>query len=114
MKIVDLQSFASLPAGTVFSIYRSRIFGPLTYKGDDTGAKWNEFFVFDVSEASGSPETERVSPTGAEQPHRIAAVFLADHRCDPDWDRLIAIWDSADVKALIAQASGNHKATELL
>jgi hypothetical protein len=106
MKIVDLQGFLSLPAGTIFSTYKRDSFGPISIKGDSAGPTWNELFVFDFADAMACEPDIEVSEVLEKARKSSASVvrdIAEDRAYDADWDRLFAVWERADVEALIGR-----------
>lgn len=107
MRIVDLQTFLAMPAGTVFAKYRPCVFGDLHIKGD-TLASGTDFFYQQIVDAldvndSGefADELRRATRDGATGPE-IAMDFNCEGRDALfDADQLFAVWSRDDVAALI-------------
>lgn len=104
MKIINRKAFLAMPAGTVFSTYDPSIFGPLTIKEETLPT--NDFLeqqIADAIECNGGGDfcdkLDMAQETGAS----LAMDFYClgrDGLFEPD-DGLFAVWERADVEALI-------------
>ena len=105
MRIVNLATFLSLPAGTVFNKYQPIVFEELLVK-DQSIPETSDFFYSELSCPTGGLDTEEtlvaidaVEKGGSFQPDFDS---LARDGCfDPD--QLFAIWEPDDIRRLIAK-----------
>lgn len=104
MKIVDRQTFLSLPENTLFSTYDPQVFGPLEIKG---ASLTNDFYVQDIASA--------VASTGDQDECNIldhalqtGSSFRMDFNCEGrdgcfEDNELYAVWEREDVESLISR-----------
>lgn len=106
MKIVNRETFLVLPPGTLFSKYKPCYFEELCIKGETLGF-CNDFLVQQIADAiqnTGSGDfSERLFRSEAEG-DSLPMDFDYEGRdgCFDD-DQLFAVWERADVKALIVR-----------
>ncbi len=108
MKILPRQAFLALPADTVFSTYEPCVFGPIAVKGDTIYAddgRAIDFFYQAIEDAWAGPD-------GGDYDHllRTAESTEVDLYCQTreglfDDSMLYAVWEAADVAALVARLS---------
>lgn len=105
MKIVDRKTFLALPGETLYSEYDPCNFGPLQIKSDTVGA--NDFLTQQIADAVQCNNSAEFSSILFEA-QRTGASFSMDFDYLGrdgifDDDQLFAIWEPADVAALIAR-----------
>ena len=106
MKIVNLDAFLALPAGTVFSKYEPCVFGDLMIKGASIeGTK--DFFhqqIADAIEADGSDAFFAFLDEAEHGGRELAMDFDCQSRDGLfESKQLFAVWSRDDVLALIAR-----------
>lgn len=104
MKIVDRKTFLALPAGTVFSKYAPCFFEALSIKGD-TYEHIGDFQVQGIADAivcTGSDDFSEKLYDATLSGNSLPMDFdcLGRDGCF-DADQLFAVWEPADVLALI-------------
>jgi len=101
MKIVDRKTFLALPEGTVFAKYKPCVFEALSIKGETWG---NDFLVQYIDTALSADEADNLLYGAAETGASLPMDFdcLSRDGCFDD-DQLFAVWERADVEALIAR-----------
>lgn len=104
MKIVNRETFLSLPAGTVFSKYSPCIFGDLCIKGD-TLDHCDDFLyqgIVDEIEAGGMGEFSMRLESATQHGTELAMNFdqMGRDGCF-DADQLFAVWSAVDVMKLV-------------
>lgn len=105
MKIVDRKTFLSLPAGTLFSTYQPCVFGDLRIKGDSIGEI--DFFYQPITDAIACNDSSEFAEK-LDAAQASGASLSMDFDCQGrdgmfDADQLFAVWEPADVAALIAR-----------
>ena len=105
MKIINRKTFLALPAGTVFSKYETGAFGPLTIKcSSDYGNDFLVQYIADAIKCTGSEDfvgrLDASEATGESMPMDFDCI--GRDGCFEDW-QLFAVWERADVEALIAR-----------
>lgn len=106
MRIVDRATFLAMPAGTVFTKYEPCCFGELTIKGETT-ISGHDFLTQEIADAidcTGSDDFAEKLFSSQETGVSLAFDFDCEGRdgCF-DADQLFAVWEDADVCALIAR-----------
>lgn len=106
MRIVNLEQFIAMPPGTVFAKYRPCVFEDLCIKGDSI-AETRDFFyqqIVDSLDCSGSDEWSKMLFESEETGKSLPMDFSTEGR-DGCFDpaQLFAVWERADVEALIAR-----------
>lgn len=104
MKIVDLSTFRAMPAGTLFSKYEPCYFEDLSIKGETMAFDFLVQPIADAIECNGSDKFV-AKLDGA---HITGASLAMDFDCQGrdgcfDDGQLFAVWERADVEALIAR-----------
>jgi len=103
MKIIDRKTFLSLPDETLFSKYEPCVFGDLTIKGATVGT--NDFLTQQISDAvayNDSGDFGYIMETARETGCSIYMDFDCMGRDGLfDEEQLFAIWETADIVALI-------------
>ena len=105
MKIVDRKTFLEMPEGILFSKYEPCYFGDIAIKGG-TFPEYGDFchqLIADSIELSG---TETLSDKCTMMEHGESVPV--DLECQGrdglyDADQLFAVWESADIEALISR-----------
>jgi hypothetical protein len=105
MKIVNRAQFLAMPPNTLFSKYTPCMFGPLEIKGETWGC--NDFLSQQVADAIACTGSEDFADK-LEDAELSGATLVMDFDCLGrdgcfDEDQLFAVWESADVAALIAR-----------
>lgn len=106
MRIVDRKTFLAMPDGTVYAKYEPQDFGPLCVKGDSLGDI--DFYSGDLChprfEGDHGSDTHYDILTEIEGGASVAVYLNVEGR-DGLFDKgqLFAIWERADVEALIAR-----------
>lgn len=103
MKIVNRSTFLSLPTGTVYSKFELFDFGDLHIKGDTIGS--DDFCSLHIAGAircDGSDEALDI----LDESMKIGGSFVMDFDCEIrdgcfESEQLFAVWETADVAALI-------------
>jgi hypothetical protein len=116
MKIVNREQFLQMPPNTVFSKYKPCILSDLRIKGESWG---NDFLCQDIENAVECDNLNdfEVKLIVAEE---SGASVSFDFNCESrdgmfDDDQLFAVWESADVQALIERlqkCTGEHDDTD--
>jgi hypothetical protein len=102
MKIVNLQTFRSLPANTLFSKYAPCNFGDLCIKGETIEHDFYVQQIADAIECSGSDEFVDKLYHAAETGESVAFDFECEGRDGLyENEQLFAVWELDDVRALI-------------
>lgn len=107
MKIVDRKTFLSLPPETIFTKYEPCSFGELSIKGGSIGGI--DFFYQQIADAIDCHDSgEMFDKLNAAEKRGVSVAF--DFDCQGrdglfDADQLFAVWEPADVAALIARLS---------
>jgi hypothetical protein len=103
MKIVDRKTFLSMPPETLFSKYSPCVFGDLMIKGNTVGE--NDFLCQQIADAiahDSSNEFADKLTTAQDTGASLAMDFDYEGRDGMyDHDQLFAVWEPADVVALI-------------
>lgn len=107
MKIVDRKTFLALPAETLFSKYEPCVFGDLCIKGDSIGS--NDFAYQQIADAVAAHDSGEFANKLFDAQASGESVAM-DFDCQGrdglfDDDQLFAVWEPADVAALIARLS---------
>lgn len=112
MKIVNRETFLALPEGILFAKYEPNVFEDLCIKGETWG---NDFLVQQITDAiayQGSDDfgdrLDESQSTGCSLPMDFNR--LGRDGCFDD-DQLFAIWERADVEALIARLAQTLEAS---
>jgi hypothetical protein len=105
MRIVDRKTFLAMPAGTVFSKYKPCIFGDLCIKEDTLAT--DDFLVqqlVDPIECTGSSDLSFKLEGARLLGESLSMDFdcLGRDGCF-DEEQLFAVWERADVEALIGR-----------
>jgi hypothetical protein len=106
VKIVNLDQFIALPAGTVFAKYQPCVFDDLCIKGDSI-LQTKDFFyqqIVDAIDSTGSDDFSRQLFEAEETGKSLKMDFHCEGRdgCfEPG--QLFAVWEPDDVLALIAR-----------
>lgn len=107
MKIVDRLTFLALPAETLFSKYEPCVFGDLCIKGDSI--KDIDFFYQTIVDAIACNDSNEFADKllAAERTGESVSLDLDYQGRDGCFDagQLFAVWEPADVAALIARLS---------
>jgi hypothetical protein len=103
MKIVDRKTFLALPAGVLYSKYEPCIFGDLNIKGDTVGL--GDFSTQEIADAVRCNDSEEFADI-LFSAAKTGGSFSMDFDCEGrdglfDGNQLFAIWEPADVAALI-------------
>lgn len=106
MKIVDRETFLSLPSGTLFSKCEPWIFDHLTIKGPTCGNDFMEQQIVDAVNANDTGEHIDLLEDSLETRSSIPLDFHSMGRdgCF-DRDQLFAVWERQDVRDLIDRLS---------
>lgn len=111
MKIVNRIEFLKLPSNTVFSTYQSDSFGDISIKGDTIGS--NDFgvqYLNDSIDYHSGNEFYDILSNAQKTGESINMDFYCLSRDGLfDNEQLFAVWDEADVKALIVRLSETLK-----
>ncbi len=104
MKIVDRATFLALPAETLFSKYTQCSMDELMIKGDSL--TYDDFLYQDIADAI-ECHGSGFSSTLIDSQHNGTSISM-DFDCQSrdgcfDADQLFAVWERADVAALIAR-----------
>lgn len=104
MKIVDRKTFLSLPAGTLFSKFEPDIFSDIRIKEDTCGDNdWFEQQIADAIECSGSENfADKCDRMVNGESVKMDFDCIGRDGCFDD-DQLFAVWEQADIDALIAR-----------
>ena len=106
MRIVNLDQFVAMPAGTLFSKYQPCVFEDLCIKGDSIEETRDFFYqpIVDTLDCGGSDEFHSMLFDAQEGGVSIPMNFHYESR-DGCFEpaQLFAVWESADVDALIAR-----------
>lgn len=106
MKIVNLQTFRSLPANTVFSKYEPCCFDDLCIKGETLDHDFLVQQISDSIECSGSDEFADKLFRAADTGESVSFDFDCEGRDGLyEDDQLYAVWEPDDVRALIERLS---------
>ena len=106
MRIVDRATFLAMPAGTVYAKFEPMIFGDIAIKGESIGdidfrysELGNPWFVGDNGSDTHFTFLEEIQEGAA-----MVIDYSTDFRDGLfDADQLFAVWERADVEALIAR-----------
>jgi hypothetical protein len=106
VKIVNLDTFIAMPAGTVFAKYKPCCFEDLCIKGESI-PETDDFFyqqIVDAIDAAGSSEWSNMLFESQETGKSLPMDFRCEGR-DGCFEpaQLFAVWERADVLALIAR-----------
>ena len=102
MKIVNLSTFRSLPANTVFSKYQPCCFEDLCIKGETLDHDFLVQQIADAIECSGSDEFVDKLYHAAETGESVGFDFECEGRDGLyETEQLFAVWEPDDVRALI-------------
>jgi len=104
MRIVDRKTFLALPGEVLFSKYEPCTFGPLTIRGEVWG-HCNDFLTQSIADAVECNRSSDFACT-LDDAQESGGSFAIDLDCMGrdgmfDDDQLFAIWEPADVAALI-------------
>ena len=103
MRIIDRQSFLSLPAGTVFAKFEPHVFGDLAIKGDTVGSDFEIQALIPPFEGCVDDmayyEALDLVVAGGQSPPLDYGSGRRDRRANKG--QLFAVWDHTDVVALI-------------
>ena len=104
MKILNRKDFLALPDGVLYSKYEPCIFGPLEIKGES----WeNDFLTQQIADAvdcNDSGEFFNILLDAKETGNSFALDFYSEGRDGLfDEDQLFAVWEHADISALISR-----------
>jgi hypothetical protein len=109
MKIINRPAFLKLPAGTVYSKWEPCVFGELLIKGDTlpTAPDWFYQSIADAIDHTGSSDFSDKLFAAAETGESLRMDFACEGRdgCFESDDQMFAVWERADVEALIARLS---------
>lgn len=99
MRIVDRETFLSLPENTVYCTYAPRVFGPIEIKGESLA---NDWYLQSLDTVAGDC-TDSVLEAA-----EVGAPFRFDLDCqgrDGCYDNATkyAVWDNEDVESLISR-----------
>lgn len=102
MKIVDLDAFLKLPAGTLFAKYSPIVFDEMAIKGDTTPN--GDFYYQSLIEPDVISSNDIVDKL--EEARVTGNSFSLDLNCEGrdgcfNSDQLFAVWDRADTLQLI-------------
>jgi len=105
MRIVKRPEFLKMPAGTLYSKYEHCVFGDLNIK-EETLATGNDWFYQQIADSIESTGTENFSDKlheSAETGKSLGMDFdcLGRDGCFEDDNQMFAVWERADVNALI-------------
>lgn len=106
MKIVNLDTFLALPAGTLFAKYAPCAFEDLCIKDDSIMAA-RDFFYQDIVGAIDAADSGKWSDLLFESQETGKSITM-DFECGGrdgcfEPDQLFAVWERQDVQALIAR-----------
>lgn len=106
MKIVNLDQFIAMPAGTVFAKYEPCVFGDLLIK-EDSIPETRDFFYQPLVDTIDSRNSDEHFDLLEAAEHKGASVPL-DYNCisrDGLYEpaQLFAVWERTDVEGLIAR-----------
>lgn len=104
MKIVNRAQFLALPPNTLFSKYSPFVFGELEIKGETWG-HCNDFLSQQVAGAIACTGSQDFADM-LEDAQELGVSLAMDFDCQGrdgcfDEDQLFAVWEAADVAALI-------------
>lgn len=107
MKIVDRKAFLTLPPETLFSKYEPCVFGDLCIKGDTIGS--NDFAYQQIADAVAAHDGGEFANKLFDAKASGGSVAM-DFDCQGrdglfDADQLFAVWEPADVAALLVRLS---------
>lgn len=104
MKIVNRETFLAMPEGTLFSKYHPCVFEDLCIKGETWDSDFQVQQVVDAIECTGSGDfsnrLHRSEILGESLPMDFNC--MGRDGCFDD-DQLFAVWERADVEALIVR-----------
>lgn len=104
MKIIDRETFITMPEGTVFSEYEPCYFGPLMIKGATVGAvDWYEQTVSDAFDFNDTDDLYRKCDAAVNGGNLPITLNCETRNGMFDDDQLFAIWDQRDIAALITR-----------
>lgn len=103
MKIIDRKTFLALPDETLFSKYEPCVFGDLTIKGETVGV--NDFLIQQICDAVRCHDSGEFAEI-LDDAQETGRSFDMDFDCMGrdglfDDEQLFAIWEPADIIALI-------------
>lgn len=103
MRIIGRAAFLAMPEGVLFSKFSPHTFGPLTIKGNTVGD--HDFYYQDLDtpiRASGSEEWADTLFSAMETGRSVELDLECESRDGLfDQDQLFAVWEAADVEALL-------------
>jgi hypothetical protein len=104
MRIVNREAFLALPAETLFSKYEPCVFEDFCIKGDTLG---NDFLYQSITDAINCESSEAFNDALERAEVKKESLSL-DFDCQGrdgcfDADQLFAVWEKADVEALIGR-----------
>jgi hypothetical protein len=106
MKIVDRKTFLAMPAGTVYSKYKPSVFDAIEIKGESYP---DDFWSTQISDSVKARDTGEMFAQ-LEKAEAGESVELDFNTCYRDGlfdaNQLFAVWDRADVEALIERLKG--------
>lgn len=106
MKIVDLEQFIAFAAGTLFAKYRPCAFEDLCIKGESI-PETKDFFYQPIVDAVAAPDSGMWGNLLFES-QETGKSLVMDFNCESrdgcfEPAQLFAVWERADVEALIAR-----------
>jgi hypothetical protein len=106
MKIINLDQFIALPAGTVFAKYKPCYFEDLCIKGDSI-LETKDFFYQDIVGAIDAGDSGEWSDLLFKSQETGASLAM-DFQCQGrdgcfEADQLFAVWERQDVQSLITR-----------
>lgn len=105
MKIVGRKAFLAMPVGVLYSKYMPCIFGPLEIKGE-TWSHCDDFLTQQVADAIDCTGSGDFGEKCQLMEEGVSAAVnldcLGSDGCF-DADQLFAVWEAADLAALIAR-----------
>ena len=104
MKIVNRETFLALPPGTLFSKYEPCVFEDLCIKGETWGNDFQVQQIADAIESTGCEDFSKRLFHSEVEGDSLPMDFNCMGRdgCFDD-DQLFAVWERADVEALIVR-----------
>jgi len=104
MRVVDRKTFLAMPPGTVFNKWNPCTFGDLCIKGATMGKDFSVQYLDSLQERDGEECIDALYRL------EVGEAIPVDLDCQSrdglfDDDQLFAVWDDADVAALIARLS---------
>lgn len=107
MRIVDRKTFLAMPSGTLFSKYVPCVFENMQIKGDSLA---NDFLYQQIVDAIDCRDSGEFAAL-LDDSERDGTSIPMDFDCQGrdgcfDEDQLFAVWERADVNALIERLKG--------